>query len=63
MDQGKEKTMPTETTFGDEVIRGLNDLVDSIKAGKPIAVREVRLDLTDDGSKGACANVTPDWRT
>lgn len=42
------KTTPKireETTFGDEVLNGLNDFFDAVKAGEPITVRKVKLNL------------------
>jgi putative transcriptional regulator len=41
----KGKVIREETTFGDEVLRGLNDLLGSIRKGKPITVRDVTLEL------------------
>ena len=34
-----------ETTFGDEVLHGLNDLLLSIRNGEPITIRDVTLEL------------------
>jgi putative transcriptional regulator len=37
-----------ETTFGDEVLEGLNDFAESIKKGEPITIRDVTLELEPD---------------
>jgi len=42
MDRRKVKK---ETTFGDEVLHGLNDFLQSVEKGKPITVRTVKLNL------------------
>ena len=39
------KGIREETTFGDEVLHGINDLLDSIKNGEPITIRDVTLEL------------------
>jgi putative transcriptional regulator len=41
----KNRSIPRETSFGDEVVRGLGDLLQSIRRGEPVTVRDVRLDL------------------
>lgn len=43
---GKEnKVIRKETTFGDEVLHGLNDFAKSVKNGEPITVRDVSLEM------------------
>lgn len=41
----KNKGVREETTFGDEVLHGLNDFAESIKNGEPITVRDVSLKM------------------
>jgi putative transcriptional regulator len=48
----KSKEVREETTFGDEVLRGLNDFLDSVRKGEPITVRDVTLEL-EPGAYGA----------
>jgi putative transcriptional regulator len=45
MGRTKGKDVITETTFGDEVLHGLNDFLQSAAAGRPITIREVTLEL------------------
>lgn len=49
----KNKTLPEETTFGDEVLRGLNDFLKSVEKGEPLTNREVTLEaeLLEDGAQ------------
>lgn len=41
----KPKGIKKETTFGDEVLHGLNDFLGAVDRGEPITVRTLRLNL------------------
>lgn len=41
----KRKKVKKETTFGDEVLHGLTDFLESVERGEPITVRTIKLNL------------------
>ena len=41
----KNKVIREETTFGDEVLHGLDDFAESVKKGEPITIRDVSLEM------------------
>ena len=41
----KNRNPDLPKTFGDEVVHGLNDLLASLKSGKPLTVRDVKAEL------------------
>lgn len=53
------RTIRPETTFGDEVLHGINSLLDSIKRGDPITIREVTLDKAQSAERTAKNSLNP----
>jgi DNA-binding transcriptional regulator YiaG len=58
MGRTKDKEVIRETSFGDEVIRGLNDFLKSAKAGKAITLRDVTLELEPGDYDGESVKIT-----
>lgn len=54
----KRKRMRKETTFGDEVLHGLEDLLGSIDRGEAITIRDVTLELEPGGYDAEAVRIT-----